>query len=36
MKFFVGLGIGLAAGFSAGVFAACVNVLVSARFEGDY
>jgi hypothetical protein len=36
MKFFVGLGIGLAAGFSAGIFAACVNVLVSARPKGDY
>jgi hypothetical protein len=27
MKFFVGLGIGLAAGFSAGIFAACVETL---------
>lgn len=31
MKFFVGLGIGLAAGFSAGIFVACVGALVKAR-----
>ena len=31
MKFFIGLGVGLAAGFSAGIFIACVEALVNDR-----
>jgi hypothetical protein len=31
MKFVIGLGVGLAAGFSAGIFVACVETLVRAR-----
>ena len=31
MKFFIGLGVGLVAGFSAGIFVACVEALVNVR-----